>query len=141
MENNSPRVREDIPEQIDLIDLAMQLWHGVATIIVFILAGILAAVGYLMLAEEQWTSTAIITRPDIGQVTSYYNVMAAVYGKEAPGIAEVQTAIADRFNSAFSALSDSLRNQKEPEKLSAEPSEKGQPFPVKVSYVGTTAGE
>ncbi|EBJ3539810.1 LPS O-antigen chain length determinant protein WzzB [Salmonella enterica] len=141
MENNSPRVREDIPEQIDLINLAMQLWHGVATIIVFILAGILAAVGYLMLAEEQWTSTAIITRPDIGQVTSYYNVMAAVYGKEAPGIAEVQTAIADRFNSAFSALSDSLRNQKEPEKLSAEPSEKGQPFPVKVSYVGTTAGE
>ncbi|EAW4436415.1 LPS O-antigen chain length determinant protein WzzB [Salmonella enterica] len=141
MENNSPRVREDIPEQIDLIDLAMQLWHGVATIIVFILAGILAAVGYLMLAEEQWTSTAIITRPDIGQVTSYYNVMAVVYGKEAPGIAEVQTAIADRFSSAFSALSDSLRNQKEPEKLSAEPSEKGQPFPVKVSYVGTTAGE
>ncbi|HCL5063105.1 TPA: LPS O-antigen chain length determinant protein WzzB [Salmonella enterica] len=141
MENNSPRVREDIPEQIDLIDLAMQLWHGVATIIVFILAGILAAVGYLMLAEEQWTSTAIITRPDIGQVTSYYNVMAVVYGKEAPDIAEVQTAIADRFNSAFSALSDSLRNQKEPEKLSAEPSEKGQPFPVKVSYVGTTAGE
>ncbi|EKG9904975.1 LPS O-antigen chain length determinant protein WzzB [Salmonella enterica] len=138
MENNSPRVREDIPEQIDLIDLAMQLWHGVATIIVFILAGILAAVGYLMLAEEQWTSTAIITRPDIGQVTSYYNVMAVVYGKEAPGIAEVQTAIADRFSSA---LSDSLRNQKEPEKLSAEPSEKGQPFPVKVSYVGTTAGE
>ncbi|EDY5736441.1 LPS O-antigen chain length determinant protein WzzB [Salmonella enterica] len=141
MENNSPRVREDIPEQIDLIDLAMQLWHGVATIIVFILAGILVAVGYLVLAEEQWTSTAIITRPDIGQVTSYYNVMAVVYGKEAPGITEVQTAIADRFSSAFSALSDSLRNQKEPEKLSVEPSEKGQPFPVKVSYVGTTAGE
>ncbi|EBO0021286.1 LPS O-antigen chain length determinant protein WzzB [Salmonella enterica] len=141
MENNSPRVREDIPGEIDLIDLAMQLWHGAATIIVFILAGILAAVGYLMLAEEQWTSTAIITRPDIGQVTSYYNVMTVVYGKEAPGITEIQTAIADRFNSAFSALSDSLRNQKEPEKLSAEPLKKGQPFPVKVSYVGTTAGE
>ncbi|HEA0346871.1 TPA: hypothetical protein RU593_004892 [Salmonella enterica] len=57
MENNSPRVRGNDPEHIDLIDLAMQLWHGVATIIVFILAGILAAVGYLMLAEEQWTST------------------------------------------------------------------------------------
>ncbi|MDJ6542747.1 Wzz/FepE/Etk N-terminal domain-containing protein, partial [Salmonella enterica] len=78
MDSNRSPGRENDPEHIDLIDLAMQLWHGVATIIVFILAGILAAVGYLMLAEEQWTSTAIITRPDIGQVTSYYNVMATV---------------------------------------------------------------
>ncbi|EAQ6106114.1 TPA: LPS O-antigen chain length determinant protein WzzB [Salmonella enterica] len=141
MDSNRSPGRENDPEHIDLIDLAMQLWHGVATIIVFILAGILAAVGYLMLAEEQWTSTAIITRPDIGQVTSYYNVMATVYGKEAPGITEVQTAVADRFITALSALSDSLREQKEPEKLRTEPSDKGQPFPVKVSFVGISAGE
>lgn len=141
MESNRISAGGNIPGQTDLIDLAIQLRDGAVTIIVFMLAGILMAIGYLMAAEEHWTSTAVITRPDIGQVASYYNVMTTVYGKDSPGLPEVQTAIADRFNSAFSALSDSLRNQKEPEKLSAEPSEKGQPFPVKVSYVGTTAGE
>lgn len=141
MESNRISTGGNIPGQTDLIDLAIQLRDGAVTIIVFMLAGILMAIGYLMAAEEHWTSTAVITRPDIGQVAGYYNVMTTVYGKDAPGLPEVQTDIADRFNSAFSALSDSLRNQKEPEKLSAEPSEKGQPFPVKVSYVGTTAGE
>ncbi|EDR2901302.1 LPS O-antigen chain length determinant protein WzzB [Salmonella enterica subsp. enterica] len=141
MESNRISAGGNIPGQTDLIDLAIQLRDGAVTIIVFMLAGILMAIGYLMAAEEHWTSTAVITRPDIGQVAGYYNVMTTVYGKDSPGLPEVQTAIADRFNSAFSALSDSLRNQKEPEKLSAEPSEKGQPFPVKVSYVGTTAGE
>ncbi|HEA0305265.1 TPA: LPS O-antigen chain length determinant protein WzzB [Salmonella enterica] len=141
MDSNRSPGRENDPEHIDLIDLAMQLWHGAVTVIVFILVGILVAVGYLMTAEEQWTSTAVITRPDIGQVAGYYNVMAVVYGKEAPGIGNVQTTIAERFVSAFSALSDSLLNQKKPEKLGIEPSEKGQPFPVKVSFVGTSAGE
>lgn len=141
MESNRISTGGNIPGQTDLIDLAIQLRDGAVTIIVFMLAGILMAIGYLMAAEEHWTSTAVITRPDIGQVAGYYNVMTTVYGKDALGLPEVQTDIADRFNSAFSALSDSLRNQKEPEKLSAEPSEKGQPFPVKVSYVGTTAGE
>ncbi|EAT0258298.1 LPS O-antigen chain length determinant protein WzzB [Salmonella enterica] len=141
MESNRTHVRGNDPEQTDLIDLAIQLRDGAVTVIVFMLAGILMAIGYLIAAEEHWTSTAVITRPDIGQVAGYYHVMTTVYGKDSPGITEVQTAIADRFITAFSALSDSLQNQKEPEKLSAEPTEKGQPFPVQVSYVGTTAGE
>ncbi|HCL5312845.1 TPA: LPS O-antigen chain length determinant protein WzzB, partial [Salmonella enterica] len=37
MVSNRDPGRENNPEHIDLIDLAMQLWHGVATIIVFIL--------------------------------------------------------------------------------------------------------
>ncbi|EEU7751113.1 LPS O-antigen chain length determinant protein WzzB [Salmonella enterica] len=141
MESNRTHVRGNDPKQTDLIDLAIQLRDGAVTVIVFMLAGILMAIGYLIAAEEHWTSTAVITRPDIGQVAGYYHVMTTVYGKDSPGITEVQTAIADRFITAFSALSDSLQNQKEPEKLSAEPTEKGQPFPVQVSYVGTTAGE
>ncbi|EAN8329425.1 LPS O-antigen chain length determinant protein WzzB [Salmonella enterica] len=141
MESNRTHVRGNDPKQTDLIDLAIQLRDGAVTVIVFMLAGILMAIGYLIAAEEHWTSTAVITRPDIGQVAGYYHVMTTVYGKDSPGITEVQTDIADRFITAFSALSDSLQNQKEPEKLSAEPTEKGQPFPVQVSYVGTTAGE
>ncbi|SUH36533.1 regulator of length of O-antigen component of lipopolysaccharide chains [Salmonella enterica subsp. enterica] len=38
------------------------------TIIVAVIIAILLAVGYLMIAKEKWTSTAIITQPDAAQV-------------------------------------------------------------------------
>ncbi|EDV7696491.1 LPS O-antigen chain length determinant protein WzzB, partial [Salmonella enterica subsp. salamae] len=65
--------RGNDPEQIDLIDLLLQLWRGKMTIIVAVIIAILLAVGYLMIAKEKWTSTAIITQPDAGQVATYTN--------------------------------------------------------------------
>ncbi|MEG2665320.1 MAG: Wzz/FepE/Etk N-terminal domain-containing protein, partial [Hafnia sp.] len=62
--DNNISGRSNDPEQIDLIDLVMQLWRGKVTIVVAVVVAILLAVGYLAVAKEKWTSTAIITQPD-----------------------------------------------------------------------------
>ena len=50
-----------------------------------------------------------------------------------------QTRAIGRFNSSFSALSRALENQSVPEKLTIEPTVKGQPLPLSVSYTSTSA--
>jgi chain length determinant protein (polysaccharide antigen chain regulator) len=52
---------------------------------------------------------------------------------------DTQNRVVARFNSAFSALSQTLDNQEAPEKLTIEPAVKGQAMPLSVSYVGETA--
>ncbi len=66
--NNNATGRSNDPEQIDLIDLVMQLWRGKMTIFVCVIVAILLAVGYILVAKEKWTSTAIITQPDAGRL-------------------------------------------------------------------------
>lgn len=68
VDSNTSSGRGNDPEQIDLIELLLQLWRGKMTIIVAVVIAILLAVGYLMIAKEKWTSTAIITQPDAAQV-------------------------------------------------------------------------
>lgn len=128
-------------ESIDLIDLLMQLWKGKVTIIAFAVATVILAVIYLFVAKEKWTSEAIITLPDSGQIANYNNSMNVLYGASAPTIIDVQQRFFGRFNSALSALSEQLDNQEKPEKLTIEESVKGQPVPLKVSYVATSAAE
>jgi chain length determinant protein (polysaccharide antigen chain regulator) len=128
-------------ESIDLIDLLMQLWKGKVTIIAFAVATVILAVIYLFVAKEKWTSEAIITLPDSGQIANYNNSMNVLYGASAPTIVDVQQRFFGRFNSALSALSEQLDNQEKPEKLTIEESVKGQPVPLKVSYVSTSAEE
>ena len=128
-------------ESIDLIDLLMQLWKGKVTIIAFAIATVILAVIYLFVAKEKWTSEAIITLPDSGQIANYNNSMNVLYGASAPTIVDVQQRFFGRFNSALSALSEQLDNQEKPEKLTIEESVKGQPVPLKVSYVSTSAAE
>jgi len=129
------------PEQIDLIDLLVQIWRGKVTIIVCVIVAILLAVGYIMIAKEKWTSTALITQPDIGQVSSYSNAMNILYGGNAPSVNAIQSDFITRFNSSFSALSESLDNKDEPEKLDIEAAVKGQNLPLRVSYTAHTAEE
>lgn len=136
VENNNMSGRNNEPEQIDLIDLMVQIWRGKMTIIICIIVAIALAVGYLAVAKEKWTSTAIITQPDAGQISSYNNAMNILYGGAAPTVSSIQSSFIGRFSSAFSALSESLDNQTEPEKLTLEPSVKEQPLPLKVSYIG-----
>lgn len=128
-------------ESIDLIDLLIQLWKGKVTIIAFAVAAIIIAVIYLFVAKEKWTSEAIITLPDSGQIANYNNAMNVLYGAGAPTDVEVQQRFFGRFNSAISALSEQLDNQEKPEKLTIEESVKGQPVPLKVSYFSTSAAE
>lgn len=124
------------PESIDLIDVIVQLWKDKVTIIAFTVFAILLAVIYLFVAKEKWTSTAIITQPDAAQIATYNNALNVIYGNSAPNINDLQVRVVTRFSSSLSALSETLDNLEEPQKLTIEPSVKGQPFPLQVSYVG-----
>lgn len=139
VENNNVSRQNYDPEQIDLIDLLMQLWRGKMTIIISVIVAIAFAIGYLAVAKEKWTSTAIITQPDVGQIAGYTDAMNAIYGQAAPKVSDLQTSLIGRYSTAFSALAEALDNQEEPEKLTIEPSVKNQPLPLVVSYVGPTA--
>lgn len=139
VENNNVSGQNHDPEQIDLIDLLMQLWRGKMTIIISVIVAIALAIGYLAVAKEKWTSTAIVTQPDVGQIAGYNNAMNVIYGQAAPKVSDLQETLIGRFSSAFSALAETLDNQEEPEKLTIEPSVKNQQLPLTVSYVGQTA--
>ncbi|WP_423060540.1 LPS O-antigen chain length determinant protein WzzB [Citrobacter portucalensis] len=136
--DNNMSGRSHDPEQIDLIDLLVQLWRGKVTIVIAIVIAIVLAVGYLAVAKEKWTSTAIITQPDVGQIATYNNALNVLYGVSAPKVTELQTNVVGRFSTSFSALAETLDNQEEPQKLSIEQSVKGQPLPLAVSYVGSS---
>lgn len=137
--DNNISGRSNDPEQIDLIDLVVQLWRGKVTIIVCVVVAIVLAVGYLAVAKEKWTSTAIITQPDVAQIATYNNALNIVYGSSAPKVTELQTNVIGRFSTSLSALAEALDNQEEPEKLTIEQSVKGQPLPLAVSYVSNSA--
>lgn len=137
--DNNMSGRSHDPEQIDLIDLLVQLWRGKVTIVIAIVIAIVLAVVYLAVAKEKWTSTAIITQPDVGQIATYNNALNVLYGASAPKVTELQTNVVGRFSTSFSALAETLDNQEEPQKLLIEQSVKGQPLPLAVSYVGSSS--
>lgn len=136
--NNEVSSRHD-PEQIDLIDLMMQLWRGKWVIAAFVAIMIVLAGIYLTTAKEKWTSSAIITQPDVAQIATYTTALNILYGSSAPTMLDTQLRVVGRFNSAFSALAQALENQESPEKLTIEAAVKGQSLPLTVSYVGETA--
>lgn len=127
-------------ESIDLIDLFMQLWRGKLTIIVCSVIAIVIAAIFAFTAKEKWTSEAIITYPDSGQVANYTNAMGVLYSQN-PAITDVQQRFFGRFNSAISALSEQLGNQVEPEKLTIAPAGKDQSVPLKISYTAPSAAD
>lgn len=137
--NNNVVTRSSDPEQIDLIDLLMQLWRGKWLIAAFVAITLILAGVYLVIAKEKWTSTAIITQPDAAQIGSYSNALNILYGANAPKLADIQESVITRYNASFSALSQTLENKAEPEKLVIEQSVKGQPLPLSISYVNGSA--
>ena len=137
--NNSQVSRNHDPEQIDLLDLMLQLWRGKLMIATFVIVFIALAVGYLFVAKEKWTSSAIIAQPDAAQIAPYSNALNILYGTAAPSMLDTQTRAIERFNASLSALSQALDNQSEPEKLTIEPAVKGQALPLSVTYTSTSA--
>ncbi|ELW9443385.1 LPS O-antigen chain length determinant protein WzzB [Pluralibacter gergoviae] len=135
--NNS--VLSNGPEPIDFIDILIKLWRGKAIIFSTIAITLILALSYIFLAQEKWTSTAIITHPDAGQIHAYTHALDVIYGTNAPKINDTQYAIIQRFSSSFSALSESLDNKSVPEKLTIEEAVKGQGLPLKVTYRGHSA--
>lgn len=65
-------------DEIDLLDLLLQLWNGKKTIIAAVCIAIVLAIGYIVIAKEQWTSTAIITPPQLGQLADYPTAVAVI---------------------------------------------------------------
>ncbi len=106
--NNSQVSRSNDHEQIDLLDLVLQLWRGKWVIAAFVVVCIALAIGYLSVAKEKWTSSAIIAQPDAAQIASYSNALNILYGTEAPSMLDNQTRAIGRFNASFSALSQAL---------------------------------
>ncbi|MBW4226072.1 LPS O-antigen chain length determinant protein WzzB [Enterobacter roggenkampii] len=137
--NNSQVSRNHDPEQVDLLDLMLQLWRGKWMIATFVVVFIALAVGYLFVAKEKWTSSAIIAQPDAAQIAPYSNALNILYGTAAPSMLDTQTRAIERFNASLSALSQALDNQSEPEKLTIEPAVKGQALPLSVTYTSTSA--
>lgn len=139
-QNNDSLVnRSNDPEQIDLLDVMLQLWRGKWVIGAFIAAFIVLAGVYITVAKEKWTSSAIIAQPDAAQIATYSNALNILYGGTAPSMLDIQNRAIGRFNSSFSALAQALENQEDPEKLTIEPTVKGQSLPLTVSYQGESA--
>lgn len=129
--------------EVDLIDLIMQLWHGKRTILTFVVIALLLAGGYLFIAKQKWSSEAVVTMPDAGQITNYVTAMGILYeqspGNTPPSIVDVQNRFFSRFNSLAAAFSEQLDKKRKPEKLTIEPAVKGQSMPLRITYVGDSA--
>ena len=137
--NNNLVARNNDPEQIDLLDVMLQLWRGKWVIGAFIAAFIVLAGVYITVAKEKWTSSAIIAQPDAAQIATYSSALNILYGGAAPSMLDIQNRAIGRFNSSFSALAQALENQEDPEKLTIEPTVKGQSLPLTVSYQSESA--
>ncbi|AGN84762.1 LPS O-antigen chain length determinant protein WzzB [Enterobacter sp. R4-368] len=137
--NNVPAGQSNDSELIDLLDVLSQLWRGKWIVALFILVAVIVAGVYLSIAKEKWTSIAVISAPDAGQIAGYSNAMSILSNDERYDIAGIQQRVIGRFNSAFTALSETLSNQDEPEKLTIDTAVQGQPLPLKVTYQGSTA--
>lgn len=139
--NQGTAVSRSNPEQIDLIELVMQLWRDKTTIIVSVVVVLILSVVYLFVAKEQWTSTAVVSQPDVAQIATYNSALKVLYPDAAINVTEIQSRVMGRYSAALSALSNQLANLEESEKLTIEPVIKGRDFPLQVSYVGSSAEE
>ncbi|WP_438918873.1 LPS O-antigen chain length determinant protein WzzB [Kosakonia cowanii] len=139
--NNRSSRESSEAEQIDLIDLLMQIWRGKWVVFATIVLSLIIAAAYLSFAKEKWTSVAVISSPDAGQIVDYTSAMSILTNDDHFDISGIQERVIGRFNSAFAALSETLDNQTPPEKLTINTAVQGQPLPLKVTYQGSTARE
>lgn len=137
--NKLPYRQSNEAESIDLIDILLQIWRGKMVVALFVVLSLIIAGIYLVFAKEKWTSVAVISAPDAGQIVNYTSAMSIVSNDNRFDIAGIQERVIGRFNSAFSALSETLNNQDIPEKLTIDTAVQGQSLPLKVTYQGASA--
>ncbi len=53
-------------------------------------------IGYLTVAKKKWTSTAIVTQPDVGQIAGYTNAMNVIYRSAVPKLSDIQASLIGR---------------------------------------------
>jgi len=137
--DNKANLKERDSDEIDLIEVVLQLWRGKWLIMLFILLGLVLSGVFAVYSPQKWTATATITRPDSAQIASYTFAVSVLDGTTAFDAQDIESRLINRFASAFSALAETLKNQSLPENLTITPSEKGQPFPLKLSYQAGSA--
>jgi chain length determinant protein (polysaccharide antigen chain regulator) len=128
-------------EQIDLIDIIQQLWAGKLIISIFVIICVALGASYAFTAQEKWSSVAIVTLPDSGQVAVYSQAQNILYPGVAPIVSSIQSSFFDRFKGGLAALSLQLQNQKIKEYLTSAPLNRDQPDQIKISYTGDSAIE
>ena len=57
--------------EVNILAIIWHLWHGKKTIVITVLIGVILASVYLNFTKEKWTSTAIITKPQLGQLSNF----------------------------------------------------------------------
>lgn len=127
---------------LDLLDIIVQLWRGKATIFLTTFALIVIAVIYLSSVKEKWTSEAIVTMPNAGQVATYnamLNVLYAQSPQDKLAVIDLQRQLFSRFNSSSYALSNSLSALERPLDLKVRQVNKGQIEPLSITFTAETA--
>ncbi|WP_336192575.1 Wzz/FepE/Etk N-terminal domain-containing protein [Hafnia paralvei] len=126
-------VKKSEPDEIDLFELLLQLWNGKKTIIATVCITVILAVGYLTETKEKWTSIAIITPPQLGQLADYSNAVAII---DPGNNKDISYAVFSNFVSRFSAESLVFLPEKP---LSIKPTNLGGKDSYTVSFSAETA--
>ncbi|MEJ5177556.1 Wzz/FepE/Etk N-terminal domain-containing protein [Erwinia sp. MYb416] len=66
-------------DELDLLDVFFQLWKGKWIVIAMIAITLAGAGIYLVSVKSKWTSTAILTQPDAGQMVYYSGILNQLY--------------------------------------------------------------
>lgn len=127
------------PNEIDLIEVMLRLWRGKWLITLLTMLGFVLAGALVFYSPQKWISTATITRPDSSQIASYTFALSVLDGTPAFDGRDIETRLINRFAATFSALAETLHNQKRPESLIIIPAEKSKPLPLKLSYQASSA--
>lgn len=130
--------------EIDLLDLIVQLWHGKAIIIATMIATLLLSIIYLSVTKEKWTSKAIVTLPAAGQVANYNAALSILYAQspqDKPSVVGLQQQLFGQFGASLNALSGSLANLEIPLTLRIDQVNKGSNDVLAVSFVAQSAKE
>lgn len=131
-------------DNLDLIDVIVQLWHGKKIILTCVCVAIILCLTYLFFAKEAWTSQAVVTEPSSGMVSKYNAAMSVLYmqsPQDKPALSSLQQQLFSRFTLSMNALSSALLNREEPLQLKIEQVNKGINDPISISFSAGTAKE
>lgn len=146
---DSFRVHDD---EMDLLDVVFQLWHGRVIIVIAMIIALMAGTTWIVLSKQRWASTAIVTQPDAGQVAYYSGILNRLYpqpdvsGQE--NRSQDSTQVASLQQQLFSSFSTSVDMLKEPNSqrtaaldVSTSQLDKTSAYPLSITLKADTAAK
>lgn len=98
-------------DAVDVVELLRALWKGRYILLMCGLAGVVLAGAYAMVAKQQWTSVAYVSRPHLEQIGAYLNqrrAMARVDGNRQVDTEELTATLFNWFVSQAVAMKNRL---------------------------------